>query len=395
MSQPHFKRWIVIVLDGVGAGEAPDAARYGDEGSNSLANTARAVGGLSLPHMARLGVGHITPMLGVEAAAAPAGAYGRMTPRSAGKDTIAGHWELMGVHLEQPMPLFPNGFPPAVLEPFTRETGRGVLGNIPASGTQIIQELGAEHVATGKLIVYTSGDSCFQVAAHEEVVPLDELYRVCEIARRQLQGEYGVGRVIARPFLGPRDGIYYRTEHRKDYPLLPPSETVLETLTGAGLSVCSVGKIDDIFANRGITRGKHTVNNREGLAATLDFMRQDFTGLLFTNLIEFDMIYGHRNDPQGYAQALHLVDAAVPDLLAAARPDDVLLFVADHGVDPTTPSTDHSREYIPLLVFGPRVRPGVNLGVRASFSDVGASILENFGLEKTFFGASFLSDILG
>jgi phosphopentomutase len=393
MSGYPFKRWIVIVLDGVGAGEAPDAAEYGDVGTNSLGNTARVVGGLALPNMARLGAGYITPMKGVERVPDPSGAYGRMAPRSAGKDTISGHWELMGVHLEQAMPLFPNGFPPEVLEPFSHKTGRGVLGNIPASGTQIIQELGDEHVATGKLIVYTSGDSCFQIAAHEEVVPLEELYRICEIARTQLRGRFAVGRVIARPFLGPKDGQYYRTEHRKDYPLLPATQTVLESLVAAGLTVCSVGKIDDIFANRGISKGKHTVNNREGLEATLGYMAEDFNGLIFVNLIEFDMIYGHRNDPQGYAQALRLVDDFVPRLQAAARPEDALLFAADHGVDPTTPSTDHSREYSPLLVFGTKVRRGVDLGIRSSFSDVGATILKNFELKQTFYGNDFLGEI--
>jgi phosphopentomutase len=394
MAEQPFQRWIVIVLDGVGAGAAPDAADYGDEGSNSLANTALAVGGLDMPGMASIGLGCITPILGVACAAAPTGAYGKMTPRSAGKDTIAGHWELMGVHLEQALPLFPNGFPPEVLEPFIQQTGRGVLANIPASGTEIIQVYGQEHIDTGKLIVYTSGDSVFQVAAHEEVVPLDELYRICEIARAQLRGQYAVGRVIARPFLGPdSSGKFYRTENRHDYPLLPATPTVLDLLTETGQTVISVGKIDDIFANRGITRGQHTLNNKQGLEATLAFMREDFSGLLFVNLIEFDMIYGHRNDSHGYAQALQLVDTYVPALQAAARPGDVLLFAADHGVDPTTPSTDHSREFSPLLVWGPRVQAGVNLGTRASFSDVGATILENFGIQQPFFGQSFLAQI--
>jgi phosphopentomutase len=395
MSTQPFKRFIVIVLDGVGAGEAPDAALYGDVGSNSLGNTARAVGGLDMPHMGRIGLGHLTPILGVEPAAAPSGAFGRMTPYSAGKDTIAGHWELMGVHLETALPLFPNGFPPEILEPFSVRTGRGVMGNIPASGTEIIQVYGQEQIDTGKWIVYTSGDSVFQIAANEEVIPLEELYRACEIAREQLRGKFAVGRVIARPFLGPNaEGKFYRTEHRHDYPLVPSTPTVLDDLTTAGYSVVSVGKIDDIFANRGITRGKHTLNNQGGLEATLEFMREDFEGLLFTNLIEFDMIYGHRNDAPGYAKALQLVDTYVPALESAARPGDAILFVADHGVDPTTPGTDHTREYSPLLVFGPGVRGGVDLGTRASFSDVGATILENFGLPQAFFGESFLKEIL-
>lgn len=393
MNIKPFQRFIVLVLDGVGAGAAPDAADYGDEGSNSLSNTALAVGGLDLPNLGRLGLGHITPILGVEAVAQPQGAYGKMTPRSAGKDTIAGHWELMGIHLDTALPLFPNGFPPEILEPFSARTGRGVLGNIPASGTEIIQVYGQEQVESGKWIVYTSGDSVFQVAANEEVIPLEELYRACRIAREMLTGKFGVGRVIARPFVGPREGKFVRTPNRRDYPLLPPTPTVLELLSAAGHQVLSVGKIDDIFANRGITRGRHTVNNREGLEATLDFMKEDFEGLIFVNLIEFDMIYGHRNDAQGYAKALQLIDQYVPALEAAALPGDALLFVADHGVDPTTPSTDHSREYAPLLVFGPNVHPGADLGTRASFSDTGATILENFRLEQNFFGKSFLSQI--
>lgn len=390
---PPVNRWIVLVLDGVGAGAAPDAAHYGDSRSNSLANTARAVGGLHLPNLAGLGFGHITPMEGVAAVREPGGSWGRMTPRSAGKDTIAGHWEMMGVHLAQALPLFPQGFPPEVLDPFIARTGRGVLANIPASGTEIIQVHGAEHQRSGKWIVYTSGDSVFQLAAHEETVPLPELYEACRIAREILQGEYAVGRVIARPFTGPVDGRYVRTENRRDYPLLPPTVTVLQLLIQSGLEVVSVGKIDDIFAKQGITRGSHTVSNRDSLEATLEFMKEDFSGLLFANLIEFDMIYGHRNDPKGYAEALEEVDSFVPALLRAARPGDALVFVSDHGVDPTTESTDHSREYSPLLVAGPAVRGGRDLGVRETFADLGATILENYGIPLLFPAQSFLPQI--
>lgn len=395
MSTEDIRRWIVIVLDGVGAGAAPDAGEYGDEGSNSLGNTARALGGISLPNFEKLGLGCVTPMQGVPCQPDARAAFGRMRPRAAGKDTIAGHWEMMGVTLAQAMPLFPQGFPPEVLDPFIERTGRGVLANIPASGTEIIQIWGDEHRRTGKWIVYTSGDSVFQLAAHEEVVPLDELYKACRVAREILSGPYAVGRVIARPFLGPRDGRYYRTENRHDFPLYPPSQTALDVLTEGGLEVVSVGKIDDIFARRGITRGKHTVGNQDSLEVTLRFMAEDFPGLLFVNLIEFDMIYGHRNDPRGYADALALVDSYIPALLKQSRPGDVIAFVSDHGVDPTTDSTDHSREYSPLLVTGKLLRKGVDLGARAGFADLGASILDSFKLPIPFPAQSFLPELLG
>jgi phosphopentomutase len=389
----EINRVTVIVLDGVGAGEAPDAADYGDVGSNSLSNTARAVGGLHLPHMAELGFGYITPMLGVPRVSEPTGAYGRCKPRSAGKDTISGHWELMGIYLEKPFPTYPHGFSQAIIDEFSAKTGRGVLGNKPASGTEIIQELGVEHMKTGKLIVYTSADSVFQIAAHEEIVPIDELYRICKIARQMLTGEHAVGRVIARPFIGQKAGEFQRTERRRDYPLEPPGATILDKLKAAGKQVCSVGKIDDIFAKRGITRSNHTVNNHDSLLAIQDFLEDDFEGLIFANLIEFDMIYGHRNDPQGYAQALRKVDESLPEIQKRMKPDDVVVFAADHGVDPTTPSTDHSREYIPLLVFGNPVRGGVDLDTRQSLSDVGATIAEIFALESPKIGESFLEEI--
>ncbi len=389
----HLNRVIVIVLDGVGAGEAPDAAKYGDVGSNSLSNTARAVGGLSLPHMAQLGFGYITPMEGVPRAPNPSGAYGKMQPKSAGKDTISGHWEMMDIHLQEPLPTYPDGFPPEVIEEFEHRTGRGVLGNKPASGTVIIQELGAEHMRTGKLIVYTSADSVFQIAAHEQVVPIDELYHICEIARQMLRGKHAVGRVIARPFVGDKPGEFQRTERRRDYPLQPPGDTTLDQLVKAGKQVCSVGKIDDIFGHRGITRSKHTLNNHDSILALIDFLEDDFEGLLFANLIEFDMIYGHRNDPQGYAEALKKVDDSLPAILSKMKAGDLGMFVADHGVDPTTPSTDHSREYAPLLVFGKSMRKGVDLGTRQTFSDVGATISEVFSLGTPRYGESLLKQI--
>lgn len=388
-----FQRVIVIVLDGVGAGEAPDAALYGDEGSNSLANTARVLGGISLPHLGALGLGNITDILGVPPAENAGGAFGKCQPKSAGKDTISGHWEMMGIYLPKPFPTYPNGFPDEILDEFKRRTGRGVLGNKPASGTEIIKELGMEHIATGKLIVYTSADSVFQIAAHEEVVPIEELYSICQIARQILTGDHAVGRVIARPFVGDRPENFKRTERRKDYPRLPDSPTMLDRLVEAGKDVYSVGKIDDIFGHRGITKSWHTLSNRESIAAMLEFLKEDFEGLLFVNLIEFDMIYGHRNDPQGYANALIEFDRCIPDLRARLRPGDVVIITADHGVDPTTPSTDHSREYVPLIVFGEGVKGNVNLNIRKTISDVAATIADNFALQPPEIGESFLREV--
>lgn len=386
------KRIIVIVLDGVGAGEAPDAQAYGDVGSNSIGNTARAIGGMNLPHMMALGLGHITSILGVPPVDNPTGAYGKMQPQSAGKDTISGHWELMGIPLRDPLPTYPEGFPPEVIDEFTRLTGLEILGNKPASGTEIIKELGVEHMRTGKPIVYTSADSVFQIATHEEIIPIEQLYRLCQVSRDMLIGPHAVGRVIARPFLGSAPENFWRTEHRRDYPLVPPTKTMLDKLVDAGFQVYSVGKIDDIFAHRGITHSNHTTNNLDSLLALQEALSEDFTGLLFANLIEFDMLYGHRNDPQGYADALKKVDDSVPEILRRMRDTDIAMFVADHGVDPTTASTDHSREYVPLLVFGPAVKKA-NLGIRGTFADVAATIAEAFSLTPPLLGESFLSQI--
>lgn len=389
----NLKRVIVIVLDGVGAGEAPDAAAYGDVGSNSLSNTARVIGGLHLPNMERIGLGHITPILGVEALTPTSGAYGKMQPVSAGKDSVTGHWELMGIKLTKPFPTYPNGFPPDVIREFKKRTGLDVLGNKPASGTEIIKELGLEHMRTGKPIVYTSADSVFQIAAHEEVIPLERLYEICLASREMLTGEHAVGRVIARPFLGSTPENFKRTTNRRDYPLMAPSATMMDKLVAAGKSVYATGKIDDLFGGRGITRTSHSEENASSTQAMLDFLLEDFEGMLFTNLIEFDMIYGHRNDPQGYAQALRTFDEHIPEMLKRMRPQDVAMIVADHGVDPTTPSTDHSRENIPLLVFGPSVRPDTDLGVRKTFADVAATLAEIFQLEPPEIGTSFLHQI--
>jgi len=389
----EIKRVIVIVLDGVGAGEAHDTARYGDSGSNSLSNTAKAVGGLKLPNLEALGFGHITPMLGVAVVEHPGGAYGRMQPISSGKDSVTGHWELMGVYLERPFPTYPNGFPPEVLAEFKRRTGYDVLGNKAASGTEIIKELGEEHLRTGKPIVYTSADSVFQIAAHEEVIPIERLYEICQISREMLQGEHAVGRVIARPFVGESAETFKRTPRRRDYPLAPITDTVMDKLLKQGRQVRATGKIDDLFGGRGISHTNHTTNNEASTQAMLAYMDDDFEGLLFTNLIEFDMIYGHRNDARGYADALEAFDAHVPDILARLRPTDMVIIAADHGVDPTTKSTDHSRELSPLLVFGPPVKGGVDLGTRGSYSDVAATIAEAFGLEPPPVGKSFLGEV--
>ena len=389
-----INRVIVIVLDGVGAGEAPDAAAYGDVGSNSLGNVARVIGGLKTPNMYELGLGNITPIVGVPENPKTRGAFGKFQPKSAGKDTVIGHWEMMGVHLPVAFPTYPNGFPPAVLDPFRKATGRDVLGNKPASGTEILVELGMEHMRTGKPIVYTSADSVFQIAAHEEVIPLEELYDMCQKARDILVGEHGVGRVIARPFLGDAPENFKRTHHRHDYPRLPEYPTMMEKLVAAGKEVYSVGKIDDIFANHGITKSNHVTSNVDSIKAMLEFMNEDFEGFLFVNLIEFDMIYGHRNDPRGYADALEQFDSYVPEIEKRLKPGDLVIVTGDHGVDPTTPGTDHSREYVPLLAFGPHIKHGVDLGIRGSLGDIAGTMAEIFSLEPQPIGESFLKEIL-
>lgn len=389
-----IERAIIIVLDGVGVGASPDAADFGDAGADSLGHTAEAVGGLDLPHMAALGLGNIGHFEGIPPRSDTTGAYGRMAEVSAGKDTVTGHWEMVGVISRQAPPTYPHGFPPDLLDTFTAATGRGVLGNKPASGTEIIAELGDEHVRSGKLIIYTSADSVFQIAAHEEMVPLPELYRVCELARELLQGEHAVGRVIARPFVGT-SGHYTRdNEARRDWALSPPAPHLLDLAVGAGLDVHGVGKISDIFAGRSVSSSLHALNNAEAIAATLDLLRRPSRGLIFSNLIEFDMVYGHRKDPHGYAAALRQFDDALPALHDALGAGDVLFITGDHGVDPCGPGTDHTREYVPLLVAGRSVRAGVNLGTRASFADLGATIAELLHLPPLVAGTSFARAIV-
>ena len=389
----NVNRVILIVLDSVGVGALPDAETYGDTGSNTLANTAEALGGLSLPNMGRLGLGNIIPVKGVPPVDAPAGAYGKLGETSAGKDTTVGHWEIAGVCSLSPLPTYPQGFPPELIAEYERHIGKKTLGNYPASGTVIIQELGEEHIRTGQPIVYTSADSVFQVAVHEDVIPLLELYRICQIARELLVGEHNVGRVIARPFVG-EPGSFVRTDRRQDFSALPPGKTLLDNVLKAGLEMMAVGKIEDIFAGQGIGRSMHTHGNMDGVDKTLDFMREDVPGLIFTNLVDFDMLYGHRNNPQGYGDALEAVDARLPEIESLLRPDDVLMLTADHGCDPTTTSTDHSREYVPLLVYGARIKPGVNLGVRDTFADIGQTIAEMLGVGPTSHGTSFMAEIL-
>lgn len=371
------KRIFLIVLDSVGIGEAPDAADFGDAGSNTLA-AAAASRFFDLPELGRLGLFNIDGVSCRPAAAEPEGSFARMTERSKGKDTTIGHWEIAGVISPRPLPTYPNGFPPEVIEAFRQKTGRGVLCNRPYSGTEVIRDYGREHLETGALIVYTSADSVFQIAAHESIVPPEQLYEYCRIARELLQGEHGVGRVIARPFEG--EWPFVRTPRRHDFSLEPPSETMLDRIKAAGLDVIAVGKIHDIFAGRGDTEHIFTSGNTDGIARAIALAKRPFHGLCFVNLVDFDMLYGHRNDPDGYARALTEFDRALPKLLAGLGEGDVLMITADHGCDPATPSTDHSREYTPWLIVGPAVRPGVNLGTLPTFADISATVLDAFGL---------------
>jgi len=386
-----FRRAIVIVMDSVGIGELPDAAAYGDRGSNTLGNIAARVP-LRVPTLRSLGldrvasIGSRTPEV--------IGAFGRMAEASAGKDSVTGHWEMMGIVLDRAFPVFPHGFSADIISEFSRLTGRGVLGNVAASGTEIIDKLGAEHMRTGSLIVYTSADSVFQIAAHEDVVPVPELYRACEIAYRLVGEGLGVGRVIARPFVGA-PGHFTRTSNRHDYALPPSGETVLDRLTAASMPVVAIGKIADLFANRGIARAVHTVGDDDGMNQLEQAMGSDERGLLFTNLVDFDTQYGHRNDTAGYAANLERFDGRLARVLRALRDDDLLVVTADHGNDPTTPSTDHAREYVPLLVTGARVRAGVDLGTRRTFADLGQTLAELFGVGRMAHGSSFLAEIAG
>lgn len=390
-----FSRVIWVVLDSVGIGEMPDAAAYGDVGSDTLGNLARELSArgkpLKLPNLCRLGLANIKALTGLPSAPAPLGAFGKAALASPGKDTTTGHWEMAGIHLEKPFPLFPNGFPPEVMDEFERRIGRHWLGNKAASGTEIIKELGEEHVRTGSPIVYTSADSVFQVAAHEEVIPLFEIYKICETAREILRGKFEVGRVIARPFTGEA-GQFARTPNRHDYAVPPPKGMLLDKLAERRVEISAVGKIFDVYLGRGIRETVSTKSNADGMAKILEAMDDAPAGLIFANLVDFDMLYGHRNDAEGYGRALEEVDAWLPALEAKAGEGDLVILTADHGCDPTTPSTDHSREYVPVLAFGKRVRSGVNLGTRATLSDLGQTVAENFGTSIVK-GESFLRSL--
>lgn len=387
-----IKRFIIAVLDSVGAGAAPDASRYASAEANTLGHVAGRFS-VSLPCLQELGLGNILPLANVPPRIAPNAAWGKMQPMGAGMDTTSGHWEIAGTPLLRPLPTFPDGFPPEIMEPFCAATGRGVLGNCPASGVEIIQNMGAEQVESGKLIVYTSADSVFQVAAHEDVVPPEQLYAYCRIARSLLRGEYAVGRVIARPFRDDGQGNYIRTENRRDFSLEPPAGNLLEQCQAAHLPVTAIGKIQDIFAGQHMDRLLPGHNNGESMSSLLQALQDGDGGLVFANFVDFDMLYGHRNDGAGYAKALEDFDAALPLVLAALKEGDILAICADHGNDPTTSSSDHSREYVPLLLFGPRIRP-VHLGIRASFADLGQTAAEYLGLQALPAGRSFLQEII-
>ncbi|TMJ10137.1 MAG: phosphopentomutase [Bacillati bacterium ANGP1] len=385
----RFSRVIIIVLDSAGVGELPDAGRYGDEGSGTLPHTARAVGGLRVPQLEALGLGRIVPLEGVRPLPAPRGAYGKLAERSAGKDSTTGHWELMGVIVDRPFPTYPKGFPADLIAAFERAIRTSILGNEAASGTEIIARLGPEHQRTGYPIVYTSADSVFQVAAHEDVIPVQRLYEICLTARRLLTGPHAVSRVIARPFVGS-PGAYTRTDRRRDFSLPPTAPTVLDAVTAQGLEVVGIGKISDLFAGRGVTRSIHTRDDLDGMAQTGAAMTVTARGIIFTNLVDLDSKFGHRNDPAGYARDLEAIDAALPQVMGRVRADDLVVITADHGNDPTTGSTDHAREYVPLLFGGPAVRGGVDLGVRSTFADVGATVADALGIPWEGPGTSVL-----
>ncbi len=387
-----LKRAILVVLDGVGVGANPDAHAYGDDGASSLEHCAQAVGGLALPNLGSIGLGNITPIKGTPPTDHARGAFGRMAEAAAGKDSTTGHWEMAGVVLHKPLPTYPHGFPPEVVEPFEKAIGRKVIGNKAASGTEIIKELGEEHTRTGRPILYTSADSVFQIAAHQDVIPLPELYHMCEIARHMLTGEHAVGRVIARPFIGT-PGNFKRTEHRRDFSLQPLGTTLLDLLKDSGKDVIGLGKIEDLFAGQGLTQSDHTETNSDSMKATLRWLEQDFNGLLFVNLVEFDMLWGHRRDSQGYAQALRDADMWFAQVQEVMQAGDAIFFTADHGVDPTFRGTDHTREHVPLLAYGAPVRAGVNLGTRSTYADLGQTLAQAFSVGQLAAGTSFAHEI--
>ncbi|HEY4552079.1 MAG TPA: phosphopentomutase [Bacillaceae bacterium] len=394
MEQGAYKRIHLIVMDSVGIGEAPDAERFGDAGADTLGHIAEKMGGLSLPNMERLGLSNIKEIRGVQKQEKPLAYYTKMQEASNGKDTMTGHWELMGLVTSHPFRVFPNGFPELLITQLEKATGRSVIGNVPASGTEIIERLGEEHMKTGALIVYTSADSVLQIAAHEEVIPLEELYDICEKARKlTLADEFKVGRVIARPFVGS-PGSFQRTANRHDYALKPFSRTVMNELKDKGIDVIAIGKIHDIYDGEGITQSVRTQSNMDGMDKFLQVMDQDFTGLSFINLVDFDAVFGHRRNPEGYGKALEEFDARLTEVFEKMGQDDLLIITADHGNDPTHHGTDHTREYVPLLIFSKRFNGGGELPIRKSFADVGATVAENFKAGWKGHGSSFLADLI-
>jgi phosphopentomutase len=389
----EFNRIFLIVLDSVGIGELPDAAEYDDTGAHTLGHIAEKMNGLNVPNLSRLGLGRIESLKGVDAAEKPAAFYGKMREISLGKDTTTGHWEIMGLEIKTPFKTWPNGFPDSLLDPFKERIGRGVLGNKPASGTEIIDELGEQHMRTGDVIVYTSADSVFQVAAHEEIIPLEELYRICEVARElTLNDEHAVVRVIARPFVG-EPGNFTRTPNRHDYSVTPPDKTVMNRLKDAGLASIAIGKISDIYAGEGVTKSLKTKSNMDGVDKLLETMKENFTGLSFVNLVDFDALYGHRRNPIGYGEAIEAFDKRLPEILDSLMDNDLLIITADHGNDPIHHGTDHTREYVPLLVYHNGIADGESLGIRSTFADIGATIADNFQVDKPKIGTSFLAQV--
>lgn len=388
-----IKRVILIILDSVGMGALPDADKYGDVGADTIGHVAKFNGGLKLPNMESIGLGLIEGIQNINKVSNPLGCYGKFYEASNGKDTVTGHWEMVGVKSEIPLPTYPNGFPAEIIKEFEEKTGRKVIGNKPASGTEILDELGEEQLKTGSLIVYTSADSVFQIAAHEDIIPIEELYKYCEIAREMLTGDNAVARVIARPYLG-EPGNFIRTSNRKDYALLPPHATALDKLQEAGVKVMAVGKIEDIFSGKGIYSAVHTKDNMDGVDRTLDYMKTEKDGLIFTNLVDFDMKWGHRNDPKSYGKGLEDFDVRLKEIMQNMESDDILFITADHGCDPTYPGTDHTREYVPFLAYGEPLKKGYNLGTKVGFFNMGQTICDIFNSEKIINGDSFLGEIL-
>lgn len=388
-----IKRVVLFVMDSVGIGALPDAEKFGDVGANTLGNIIKSTGGIHLPNLQRLGLGNIEGIEGMEGVPHPKGAFGKSAEVSQGKDTTTGHWELAGIHVTEPFQTFPQGFPPEIIQAFEERTGRKVVGNKPASGTAILDELGPHQMETGDVIVYTSADSVFQIAAHEEIIPLEELYRMCEIARELMMGKYAVARIIARPYVGT-PGNFERTGNRRDYSLDPFEDTMLDHIKAAGLDVIAIGKIEDIYNGKGITEARHTKSNLEGIEATIAYLQQENSGLIFTNLVDFDSKYGHRRDPQGYRRALEELDENIPRILAAMKPEDIIIFTADHGNDPTFKGTDHTREYIPIVIYGEKVKENTNIGVRETFADIAATITDLLEVPFKGKGTSFKETIL-